>query len=85
MLEFLVDVTHLGKELFNLAHTVKFIDIFNLTFKEGVRLLLNLILLLRRIGIVLNSAFVSESIMHGKFLFKFTDFTFEFLQKELWV
>ena len=80
MFKFLVNVAHLSEKFFNLTHAVKFVYILCFSFKEGVSLFLNEILLFRCISIVLHSAFVSERIMHSKFLFELPDFTFKFFQ-----
>lgn len=75
----------MSEELLDLSEGVNLINVLHLSFKERKCLFLHDVLLLGCVRIVLHTALVSQSIVHGKLLLQFLDLPFELLAEEFWV
>jgi hypothetical protein len=65
----------LSKELLDLSHGCDFFNLFLVSFQEGLRDFLDLVLLLRSVGVILNSASAGEGIVHLELLLELSYFS----------
>ena len=83
LLELAEDVAHLGQQLIDLPDRAETLNVITLASEVVSGLLLNLVLLLRGVGLVALTTWVGEDVVHGEFLLEIPNLLLVSLDEQL--